>query len=228
MNVAALWGEIEAEQEWREREMRFFQNHALTIADDEQQDQFRRALVLLLYSHFEGFCKFAFTLYVNAVNSVGLTCAEANSAIAAASLADLFQSLRNPEKKAKEFKADLPDDTQLHRFALDREFIEKSMLFLGRTVNIPAGVVDMDSNLKPAILRRNLYRLGFPHDQFRDDEWKIDLLLEYRNSIAHGKFKGGVSLKQYTIVQNAATEITNAVKRAVMRALAAETYRRTA
>src|SRR5206468_479036 len=112
------------------------------IAAEDQQNQFRRALILILYAHFEGFCKFALTLYVNAVNSESIACGEANYAIAAASLADLFMAIRDPERKCPEFRRQLPDETALHRFARDREFVERTADFDRRTVRIPDRVVE--------------------------------------------------------------------------------------
>src|SRR5574337_1061994 len=161
MNIPELWAEIEAEQEWRQSEIRFFQNQILNITSEKEQDKFRRVLILMLYAHFEGFCKFAFNLYIDAVNREGITCAEVNFAIAAASLNDLFVSLRDPLKKCSGFKRELPDDTTLHRFARDREFLEQYVEFEKRLVSIPDEVIDIESNLKPIVLRKILYRLGF-------------------------------------------------------------------
>src|SRR5690348_16967285 len=115
MNIAQLWAQIEEDLRWRQDEIRFFRNHLETIDSEENRERFRRALVLLLYAHFEGFCKFALTLYVDSVNKSGITCGEATPAIAAASLSDLFKSLNNPERKIPEFGNMLPDDPKLQR-----------------------------------------------------------------------------------------------------------------
>jgi hypothetical protein len=127
MNISQLWAEIENEHLWRMNEIRFFQNMLPVDQPGIKQDQFRRALILILYAHFEGFCKFTFLLYVNSVNSEGVTCAQANFAIAAASLSTVFADLRHPDKKCPEFRNSLPDDSKLHRFARDREFGSSGM-----------------------------------------------------------------------------------------------------
>ncbi|MFN9836724.1 MAG: MAE_28990/MAE_18760 family HEPN-like nuclease, partial [Pseudanabaena sp.] len=57
-DISDILAQIEAEQTWRYDEIRFFQNQATNVPLDKQ-DQFRRVLILLLYAHFEGFCKFA-------------------------------------------------------------------------------------------------------------------------------------------------------------------------
>lgn len=228
MNIAELWAEIEAEQDWRQAEIRFLQNQAAGITNVAEQDQFRRALILFLYAHFEGFCKFAFALYIRAINQEGLPCHEANSALAAASLADIFHTLRDPNKKNDLFRASVPDDTQLHRFARDREFIERVQEIVERPVRIPEHVVDTESNLKPIVLRKNLFRLGFPHDLFANIEGQIDCLLNYRNNIAHGSSRSGITQGKYDELKDATYKIINEVKREVMSALQNKAYLRAA
>jgi hypothetical protein len=101
MNLVQLRAELEADQAWRRDEIRFFQNQAARLDTTERPNPFQRVLILLLYAHFEGFSRFALTLYVNAVNGTGMICGEANSAIAAASLANLFRDLRDPQHKTR-------------------------------------------------------------------------------------------------------------------------------
>ncbi|MEW6536909.1 MAG: MAE_28990/MAE_18760 family HEPN-like nuclease [Candidatus Auribacterota bacterium] len=226
MNIPELWAELELEQEWRQREIRFLQNQIASVKPEKEQDLFRRAAVLILYAHFEGFCKFAFTVYANAVNSEGITCGEANYAIAAASLSDLFRALREPERKCPQFKKELPDDSALHRFARDREFIEQSDEFEKRRVNIPDWVINTESNLNPMVLKKILYRLGFYHNQFISIEGDIQLLLNYRNGIAHGESKNGIPLNKYNRVRSAAYRVMDTVKAEVMAALQQKLYLR--
>jgi len=224
-DISDIYAEVEAEYAWRQDEIRFFQNQS-TNAPENKQDQFRRVLILLLYAHFEGFCKFALILYVNNVNAANIKCGEANHAIAAASLADLFKTLRNPDKKCAEFQRALPDDTELHQFARHREFIEQSARFEDRLVNIPETLVDTESNLKPTVLRKNLYRLGFPHEQLRHVEGDINKLLNYRNKIAHGASTAGIEYQEYLDLRDAAFRIMDEVKRMVLEAIQNRHYLR--
>ncbi|GHN03004.1 hypothetical protein WSM22_44930 [Cytophagales bacterium WSM2-2] len=222
--LESIWNEIEEDHTWRTDEIRFFQNQLVNVPTEPQKDQFRRAIVLLLYAHFEGFCKFAFTLYVNAVNRQSIKCKEANFSIAAASLADLFNALRNPDKKNQVFRNSLPNDEKLHRFARDKDFVEESDNFNERTVLIPDDVVDMESNLKPVVLRKNLFRLGFSHDSFESIEGEINKLLNYRNKIAHGAAREGLSRDELEGLTNAALRIMREVKQTVMDALTNRKY----
>jgi hypothetical protein len=219
MNIPNLWSEIEEDLSWRLDELRFFQNQLATLDSEQERERFRRALVLLLYAHFEGFCKFALSLYVNSINRSGITCADATFAIAAASLSDLFKALRNPEKKIPEFRHSLPDDTTLHRFGREREFVERTAEFATRPVSVADDVVDTESNLKPVVLRKNLYRLGFPPDQFAEHEGRINQLLEYRNKISHGEMQAGLNRNKYDALRAAVYEVMNEIKLQVMKAL---------
>jgi hypothetical protein len=226
MNIPQLWAEIEEDFSWRRDELRFFQNLLRKVESEEEQERFRRALVLLLYAHFEGFCKFALTLYVDSVNNAGITCAEATFAIAAASLSDLFKALRNPETKIPEFRHALPNDASLHRFGREREFVERTTEFAARPVNLGDDVVDTESNLKPLVLRKNLYRLGFPPDQFAQYEGNIHHLLEYRNKISHGEMQAGLKRDKYDALSSAVFTVMEEMKRQVMNALQMRAYLR--
>jgi MAE_28990/MAE_18760-like HEPN len=83
VNLEEIRAELESEQTWRQDEIRFFRNQPVSLSNSSQQMQFRRALVLMLYAHYEGFSKFAFLQYVKAVNGSGVMCEEATSAIIA-------------------------------------------------------------------------------------------------------------------------------------------------
>jgi hypothetical protein len=226
MNLPDLSAQLESELAWRQEEIRFFQNRGTMLLRPEEQDQYRRAVVLVLYAHFEGFCKFAFDLYRTAINGEQVACNEASPAIAAAGWARLFKELRDPSTKCAEFKHALPDDGKLHRFARDREFMERSVEFNRLPVTIPDDFVDTESNLKPVVLRKILYRLGLPHDQFSQHEGKIDRLLRVRNKIAHGESRSGVTAVDYGELRTIVFQIMEDVKRQVMESLGQGHFRR--
>ena len=226
MNLAALWAEVESDQSWRQDEIRTWQNLISLEASEDIQNQLRRPLVLLLYAHFEGFCKFAFALYVRVVNEEGISCEDANFAIAAATLDDIFRALHDSSHKVPEFKHSLPDDTYLHRFAREREFLEKTAEVGRKPVRISDKVLDMESNLSPTVLRKVLFRLGFEHEAFRHLDGTINRLLNYRNNIAHGSSKGGINAADYEKLREDAFIVMNETKRMVMHFLSAEKYLR--
>ncbi|WP_342750601.1 MAE_28990/MAE_18760 family HEPN-like nuclease [Termitidicoccus mucosus] len=218
MNLDSIRAQLEADFKWRQDELRFLQNQGASLSESDLEI-YRRALIVILYAHFEGFCKFALTVYVNCINGAGIKCDQANYALAAASLADLFAALRNPTQKCAVFKNALPDDSKLHRFARDREFVERASYFGDKIVNISDSVIDTESNLKPIVLRKILYQLGLPHDLFKPFDGSIDRLLGMRNKISHGETKSGVTRKNYdeilaasfAVMTGITIEITNAL-----------------
>lgn len=226
MNLPDLSAQLESELAWRQDELRFFQNRGTMLLREDEQDQYRRAVVLVLYAHFEGFCKLAFDLYRTAVNAERLPCSEASPAIAAAGWARLFKELRDPSTKCAEFRRSLPDDGKLHRFARDREFMERSIEFSRLPVSIPDDFVDTESNLKPVVLRKILYRLGLPHDQFSMHEGKIDRLLNIRNKIAHGESRSGVTAVDYEELRTIVFRIMEDIKGQIIESLRQRHFRR--
>ena len=227
MNLAELRAELEEDRAWREEELRALQNRGATIDDEVELNRYRRALVLLLYAHYEGFCRFAFVLYATAINRSGISCGEASWAIAAASLADLFRNLRNPEKKCDLFRRQLPDDSKLHQLAREREFVERTSEVERRPVNIPDDIVDTESNLTPVVLRKNLFRLGLPYDQFQEHDRHINKLLGIRNGISHGSLKDGVEAKMYEQLRTATFAIMSGLGAGITKALSDKAYLRT-
>lgn len=223
MDLDAFRSQLEAELEWRTSEIRFFANTCESVSESDQ-DRFRRALVLLLYSHFEGYCKFALTLYAGAINSIGLQCSQANPAVVAASLHRVLAKLRDPNVKAPAFRNQLPDDSKLHRFALEKEFIERAADIMAGVVNIPEDAVDTESNLKPVVLRKNLFRLGLPHEQFADLDGDINRLLELRNKIAHGATSSGIARPTFDKLRESSMRVMTSITVEVTRALSDRAY----
>ena len=226
MELTKFRAQLEEEFEWRSAEMRFFNNLCERVPTTDQKEQFRRALVLLLYAHFEGYCKFSLALYVSAVNDSGLLCNQVTPAIVAATLHDVFVALRDPTRRAPEFRSKLPDDSKLHRFALDREFVERTEEIMCRPVAIPENAVNTESNLKPIVLRKNLYRLGLPHDQFASFEGTIDKLLAFRNKIAHGETKAGVKQEVYDELKDSAFRVMSGITAGITKALDEKWFQR--
>lgn len=225
MTLANIRAELEADLEWRQREVRFFQNHGSSLEEQDMR-QYRRALVLFLYAHLEGYCKLAFSLYVRAVNDSGILCGDASYAIATASLSDVLRALSNPNKKSEYFRRELPDDAKLHRFAREVEFVERMSEISGRPVNIPDTVVDTESNLKPIVLQKILFRLGFQHDKFDHLRGNMDRLLNYRNNIAHGSEKRGIDPRTYESLRISVFNIMEEVRTGIIDAVQKGSYLR--
>lgn len=225
IDLADFKAEIESEREWRENEMRQFRNQLSLLSSEKQRKVARKSLVVMLYAHYEGASKALFSIYVNHINKLNLRVDQVISHIGAASLTEVFCALRDTNKKCTEFARSLPDDTTLHRFARDREFVEVAWQIAQRSVEIDVDkVVDMESNLKPVVLKKILFRLGLDPKLAQPWEKNINLLLGHRNSIAHGLKKDGLEEKEYMELEQAASSVIDEIAKAIVDAVASKAY----
>lgn len=219
MNLLDVRAQIEEEITWRSDEIRFLKNQLSNIYRENEREKFRKALVVMLYSHYEGFCKTLFLIYINEINLNGIGRSEANSYIVTASLEDAFKAYDSRDKKNKFFKRQLPDDEKLHRFSRQVDFIDSMHDLLSEKVYIPEEIIDTESNLKPVVLRKLLFRLGFKYDIFNSYEGQIDHLLNKRNNIAHGSEKDGIKEEEYNDIEKATFTVIEELKKLVINAL---------
>lgn len=225
VDLAELRAEMEAEREWREREMRLLRNQVAALPTEDQRRVARKALVVMLYAHFEGLTKALLSMYVNRLNALGLRVSDVAPSLAAATLADVFRALRDANRKCKEFAKALPDDTALHRFARDREFVEVVWQIANRTVQLDGDdVVDTESNLKPVVLKKILYRLGLDPALAQPWESVIHQLLNRRNDVAHGTAKSGLGEKEYASLEQAVMLVIDELVKAISEAVANRRY----
>lgn len=225
VDLNALRAEMEAEREWREREMRLFRNQVASLSSDDQQRIARKMLVVMLYAHFEGVCKTLLSMYVTRLNALELSVGDVEPAIGAASLHEVFLALRDSNKKCPEFRRALPDDSQLHRFAREREFIEVAWQIASRPVQIDVDkVVDTESNLKPVVLRKILFQLGLDPKLAEPWEGTIDHLLRRRNAVAHGSERDGLDAKEYAALEQAVSLVVDGLVQSISRAVAEQMY----
>ena len=150
----AVYEELEGDHRSREGEIRLVQRLLTTVSSTDEQEILRRSLVLLVYAHLEGFCKFALLAYAAAVNSMNLNCSEAAYPVAAASLSKVFAALRNPSSKHEIFRRTLPDDAKLHLAAREQIFIESYKIIFKQKIDIPDEAVDTQSNLSSVVLKK--------------------------------------------------------------------------
>ena len=165
--------ELEEELRWRQEELVFFKNQLSNIESEIDADRYRKSLVLILYSHFEGYVKIALQTYIKYIRE--------------------FLAYENLDRKCSVFKTELPDDTALHRFCRRVDFIQQMEEFQNSILHLDDTTVNTESNLRYVILQKNLYKLGIPIDLFVEHKKDIDDLVNRRNGIAHGNAHAGIS-----------------------------------
>jgi hypothetical protein len=227
MNLADIRAELEDELRWRLEELRCFKNQLADMRTKDQRDRHRRALVVMLYSHFEGFWKAAFSIYVKAINAEVILCKDATHSLVAASLFDLLAGLTDHQKKHPFFRSKAPEDSKLHQLHRHVEFLSRLPDMEATRVDIPVDkVVDPESNLKPDVIRKNLFRLGFQYDMFQPHEGTVHQLLNKRNAVAHGSTRQGVEEDEYNKLEASVLDIMSDVVKLLFESLRRRVYLR--
>ena len=224
MNLLDIRAQIEEEITWRSDEIRFLKNQLSNIQKETEKEKYRKSLVVMLYSHYEGFSKTIFQIYINEINKESIKRLEANYYIATASLNEIFKLYDSRDKKNKFFKKPLPNDEKLHHYSRQVDFLEKIDDIWNETVVLPDDIVDTESNLKPIVLRKLLFRLGFAHDRFVSYEGLIEQLLNKRNNVAHGSLKEGIKERDYQKIEDATFKVMDELKKLLMNALQNKLY----
>ena len=203
---------LETELAWRQEELAFFKNQLNEIVE-EDKDRYRKSLVLILYSHMEGYIKICLQTYIQYINSQGLKRKEVDTGLIVASMHKEFIAYENTERKSEFFRKELPDDTRLHRLYRRVDFMEKVEDFKEQELIIDDQIIDTESNLWYIVLQKNLYKVGLPINLFDDYQSDIDALVNRRNSIAHGNFKAGVKNTEFSNWEFKVSEMLSGVTR---------------
>lgn len=224
MEIDDIIAQIEGDSLWRQDEIRFYQNTLISVPDDADKKKFRRVLVVMLYAHFEGYTKFAFKVYVDALNANSIKCKDALPCLVASTMDDVISSLSNQSKKSDFFRNTAPDDTKLHTLSRQSEFIERLTEVGESTISIPHSVVNTESNLKPVVLQKILFRLGFNIDALHGIEGKITRLLISRNDIVHGEDRDGLDDSEYTSIRDMVFDMMQKIQMFISQALIHRKY----
>lgn len=181
--------EIERDLDWREAELAVLRLFLINegITEREKRVLFRAAWALL-YAHYEGFCKFAFTVYFDALKKSGERCENLAPKTQAFALTEKLKVIRN-----------LP--------AVD--FISAMRGFdtdvLSKPVSFPE--VDTDSNLSPKVLERLLEDAGLELEALSSHNRSLFTLVNRRNKIAHGEREIIPELEYYLQFEGAAKDV---------------------
>ena len=202
---------LESELSWRQEEFIFLKNQLSSISGEREQDVYRKTLVLILYSHMEGYVKIALQSYVQFINEQNLRRGEVVSELTASGMHREFQAYENPGRRSNLFRRSLPDDTALHGLSRRVDLIEQMDGFLNQPLHIEDRVIDTESNLRYVVLQKNLYKVGLPVNLFEQYRGLLDELVNRRNSIAHGELRRGVNRLEFARWEGAVQDITRDV-----------------
>ncbi|HPG60686.1 MAG TPA: MAE_28990/MAE_18760 family HEPN-like nuclease [Casimicrobium sp.] len=162
--------QIESDLSWREQEMAILRKQLhQTAVGSQQETAFLRTNLAMVYAHYEGFCKYALGVYVDALERLALKRTDLKWSIASHSLGALYAELRNISDEDKYFTTLLTD--------------------LDRHLNDPATYKRPDNiaNLWPDLLMSWQKRFGLDSTNVLNEKVRLESLVNNRNQIAHGK-----------------------------------------
>lgn len=181
--------EIEADLDWREAELASLRILMVsrTVTAREKRVLYRAAWSLL-YAHYEGFCKFALTVYYDRLSRVGITCNNLPEPTKHFALSSATKSLRNKP---------LPD------------LIESILRFQEDHLNVAPQFpeVSTDSNLWPSVLENLLECADLQVAELSENKFKLKTLVGRRNKIAHGERDIIVDFPYYETYERAFREV---------------------
>jgi hypothetical protein len=227
-SVDAVVGDLESDRLSRESELRLIERLSGAAPAENERAMLRRSLVLLTYSHLEGFCRFAISTYVSALNSIGLTCEAASAAVAAAGMTDVFKALRDTNHKHALFNKSLTDDRVVHMAAREQIFVEKTRQFFSQAINIPDAFVETHYSLSTDVIRKLMFQVGLKIDEVEPRRASIEKLKHIRNRIAHGDRLKVPSDEEAGAFIDTAREVMTFLQREITFALTNETYLKSA
>ena len=217
---------LESELAWRQEEIAFFKNQ-LNYISDNIKNRYRKSLVLILYSHLEGYIKLSLQTYIQYINSLGLTRNMVKVGLKTASMNREFNAYDNSDRKCNVFRRELPNDSRLHKFFRRVDFVSQYEEFVEQSLEIDDGIVNTESNLWYIVLQKNLYKLGLPIDLFEEYESDIDALVNRRNSITHGNFRSGISQEEFQRWETSTIDVLSGVTRLLYDYARNERYKKT-
>lgn len=224
VDLNSVLAEFEQDLSWREQELVFFENDLNATGNETIQKIKTKPLILLLYAHFEGHAKLMLLKYANEINALNLDCSKSVPNLVASSLDHIFGALKNPDKTHPLFKKEYdPDFKELCRRT---EFIEVLNQVMDTKVSLKVDkIVDVESNLKPPVLKKIFFRLGFQHECISDkDLGNLDKLLAFRNNIAHGNKKEGMPISEYQLIRTSIFSLLSLIKSQVIHYLSNKKY----
>jgi len=206
-----LQDNIDRDFGWRIKELSLLTSKIPNTPNrDPLQDVLIRAGVTMLYAHWEGFVKCAAENYLNYVSLKKLRHDQLESCFVALCL----------KKKINEM-----DNT--NRFDLQTAAVDFMLQQLNERAYIPyEGIIQTKSNLSFFVFRDICTVIGIDYKKYQLKENLIDQeLLQFRNSIAHGKYLS-MNFNEYQDIYQKVIEMMRDIKDDIMNAAATEKFKR--
>ena len=209
--MSAWEDEIEKDLAWRESEMGTLKLLlASSTTGSDRQRALLRACSAMLYAHYEGFCKFCWTLMLDTIATNSHVRRDLAEPLARRAMTQVFKALRANTSDANLWKFSWADfQTELSQLAVFPDEI------------------DTKSNLWPGLAQAINASVGLNCPLFGTHSAELGQLVDRRNKIAHGEKLEIASLSQFQKFENAATLVMHELAIAVAKCLDEKEYLRT-
>ena len=207
--------ELERDLDWRVEELASFKHQIMlqekgTLAERS----LLRAIWAMLYAHYEGFCRFALTVFLEKVKQSGHPRHDYRESLVVFSLRRAFRGLRGN-----------CSDEQCYRF-----FKKEFATLLGEAIDFERDSRNQEftlkgrSNLNPDSLSMNCERLCLSVPAVKNRRAHLWQLVTRRNEIAHGRSSFVTDLNEYEMYENAAYEVMLELIESVSESLKKQEY----
>lgn len=183
--------QLEDDLDWRMKELKVLKEQASLASQSSDISQaFLRALWTMLYAHYEGFCKFAWDIYLDELQKAKIKRKYCQDNIAKLSLQQQFRWV----------KKDLSLDALWQLANQDfQEWLEENLEF--------AIKLETYNKLYPSIFKENVNHAGLHCDSIEVYKIEIKTLVARRNQIAHGQKMVIKNIDKYQKYEDAAIEV---------------------
>ncbi|MGW2471866.1 MAE_28990/MAE_18760 family HEPN-like nuclease [Streptomyces sp. NPDC001665] len=216
---------LEREVSWRWDEVRRLRNlqSSEAASRDQVKNALRRALLVLLYAHVEGFAKFAFEQYADVVNKAKLPVEQVKNPLAAACLLERFKTYRASTVADPHD----PAGNRMRQVLKDAEFVSDMFQLQKKVVILDVEkVTSSDSNLSSSVLRRNMALLALDDSDIHKFTSALDGLLKLRNGIAHGENINLNSDPTFIKLEGRVRDLCDSLTRMIYQAVRDDLYKR--
>jgi hypothetical protein len=201
--------EIESDLDWREGEIAYIR----VLIGGERSASTRQRVLLrsgwaLLYAHYEGFCRFCFRIYLEAISEIAPNTAALSDRILALALSDDISRIKNalPALDVVRYV-----NTELRSRLRAKPTFDDSL---------------SDANLWPWVFEKICDKMGIQTTEIKQHERKIATLVARRNDIAHGQNVTISDFSYYQEYENSALLVMYDLALRVGDAINAQAFRR--
>ena len=251
ININRYRALIEEDLFWRLDEVNFFSNQlynfrVVNSSESEanrvenEKNRYRKSLVLILYAHFEGFFRYSFEVYAEALNNENIAM---HTAIEQLAISCNLSEFEDYDDNKRYIALDSDPINQAIRklekrmdllYKLEAKKMQPLRLHIGKHDD-KKSIVYTASNLKDEIIERILFSFGVHRDlgisksDFGQLTGRITQLMIKRNIIAHGdnsapEFRNGVSENEYTHFKASFDKIVELIPIVIAKAMRDKLY----